>query len=80
MHKRKLGIARPILLATLGLLVFASVSVAVNLKDGGTAGKFKVDTLFTLAPNRTFTGQLEQLTGKTTVHFVYLIPAANVAL
>jgi hypothetical protein len=67
-------------LAALSLLAFAATAQAANLKDGGVAGKFRVEALTALSIGRTFTGQLEQLTDKTTVHLVFLIPSANLDL
>ncbi len=67
-------------LVALGLLSLTGTALAENLGNGGVAGKFRVEGSFPLAVNRTFTGQLEQLTGKSTVHLVFLIPALSLDL
>jgi hypothetical protein len=79
MYRRGFRFAGLAFLAILGVTAFASVTWA-GLTDGGTIGRFVVEGQFTLSTGRTFTGQLEQLTGKATVHFVYAVPALNVAL
>lgn len=62
------------------IALLAGGAQAANLSNGGTAGKFRVEGLTALSVNRTFTGQLEALTGSSTVHIAFLVPALNMTL
>lgn len=69
------------LVLVLGLMALAAViAQAENLGNGGIAAKFRVEGSTALAVNTTFAGQLEALTGKTTVHMVLLIPERHLII
>jgi hypothetical protein len=73
-----LGLA---LAGALGLMAMVAViAQAENLGNGGVAGKFRVEGSTALAVNTTFAGQLEALTGKTTVHMVLWVPEQRLVI
>lgn len=81
MHKHGSRVLGVVVFAALSLFVFSAPAQAENLGNGGVAGKFRVEGSFPLSVNRTFTGQLEALTGAPTiVHLVFLIPGLSLDL
>src|SRR5215475_3974929 len=78
MHRRGFMFTGLAGLAVLVGVVALAAVVQAGLPDGGTIGKFIVEGQPSLSTGATFAGQLEQLTGKTTVHFVFAIPTSSV--